>query len=482
MYLGIDLGTSAVKIVITDDNDTILAESVEAIGISRPHPLWSEQDPLEWWAATQRAMARLETSVKAKVRAIGLSGQMHGAVMLDKARQVIRPAMLWNDGRSFAECDEILRREPRTHQITANLLMPGFTASKPVWVKNHEPENFALIDLVLLPKDYLRLCMTGEAASDMSDAAGTSWLDVQNRCWSDSMLAACDLTLDMMPKLFEGSQITGQLRGDIAQQWGMNRVPVCAGGGDNAAGAVGVGVVNDGDALLSLGTSGVLFAATSSLRPNIEGTVHAFCHSLPNMWHQMSVMLNAASCLDWVCQLTQQNDVGSMLAALEADGRSQSDAIFHPYLSGERTPHNNPHAKGAFFDMGPETDRFGLTLSVLEGVSMAMADGLRVLNEAGTHPSQITVIGGGSKSTYWGRILASALNCPLVYRMGCEVGPSLGAARLARLSLGEADIQSVCVKPPITQIIEPDAERVEILATKRARFNALYQAIKPLYH
>lgn len=320
MYLGIDLGTSAIKAILLDDADVVRDEARVSLSLSRPHPLWSEQDPSEWWAATNEAVSRLDRDLRRQVRAVGLSGQMHGAVLLDRDRRIIRPAILWNDGRSEAECAEIAAREPRIYQITANLLMPGFTASKPVWVRKYEPENFDRIDLILLPKDYLRLRMTGEAATDMSDASGTSWVDVGKRVWSDEMLIACDLSRSQMPRLCEGTEVTGTLRAELAEAWGMSRVPVAAGGGDNAAGAAGVGVIHDGEALLSLGTSGVLFAATSELRPNVEGTVHAFGHCLPNLWHQMSVMLNAASCLDWVVNLTGQAGVGDMLAELEARG------------------------------------------------------------------------------------------------------------------------------------------------------------------
>lgn len=480
MYLGIDLGTSGIKAIIVDDHDTVLSESRVALTVQRPHPLWSEQDPAQWWSATNEAVSQLDRDLRAKVRAIGLSGQMHGAVLLNKARKVIRPAILWNDGRSEAECQDIYARAPNAHEITGNLIMPGFTASKLVWVKKHEPENWAQIDMVMLPKDYVRLRMTGEAATDLSDASGTCWVDVGARQWSDDMLKACDLDRANMPKLCEGTEQTGVLRDELAEAWGMARVPVCAGGGDNAAGAAGVGVTHDGEALLSLGTSGVLFAATSIFRPNVAGTVHAFCHCLPDRWHQMSVMLNAASCLDWVAALTQQKDVPSMIEALESSGTTSTGEIFLPYLSGERTPHNNPHAKGAFFGLSLDTNPQSLALATLQGVALAMADGKAVLTDAGTEFDRITVIGGGAKSTFWGKILASALNTPLVYRAGSDVGPSLGAARLARLSLGEDSVETVCKAPAILSVVEPDRDLAEQFAPKRAPFKALYQNTKHL--
>lgn len=479
MYLGIDIGTSGIKAVIVDDHDKVIAESRTPLSLSRPHPLWSEQNPLDWWTQTEAAVLQLDATLRSQVRAVGLSGQMHGAVLLDKARNVLRPAILWNDGRSSLECDEILAREPRAHEITGNLIMTGFTASKLVWVKKHEPKIFDALDLVLLPKDYIRLKMTGVEAMDMSDAAGTSWLDVAKRDWSDAMLSACDLTRAHMPKLVEGSDQTGLLSDEIAAKWGMNKVPVCGGGGDNAAGAVGVGVIREGDALLSLGTSGVIFAATDAFRPNIEGTVHAFCHALPNRWHQMSVILNAASCLDWVCALTGQADVPSMMAQCEADGSDLVSEIFLPYLSGERTPHNNPHAKGVFFGMTGATTKTSLSIATLQGVAFALTDGLSVLQDAGTRPESLTVIGGGARSPYWGRILASSLGIPLVYRESCDVGPALGAARLARLCLGEDDIETVCKQPTITQVIDPDFSLRDQLLPRYEKYKALYLALKP---
>ena len=481
MYLGIDIGTSAVKAVIVDDRGVVVGESRVSLSISRPHPLWSEQDPTEWWAATNNAVTLLDRGLRAKVRSVGLSGQMHGAVLLNKARKVIRPAILWNDGRCEAECAELLEREPRAHDLTGNLIMPGFTAPKLVWVKKNEPEIWDQLDLVLLPKDYIRLRMTGEAGTDLSDASGTLWVNVAERKWSDEMLAACDLTEANMPALFDGNAVTGILRDELAEAWGMPRAPVAAGGGDNAAGAVGVGVIRDGDALLSLGTSGVLFAATGAFRPNVQGTVHAFCHCLPNRWHQMSVMLNAASCLDWVVNLTRAEGVGELLKSLEDAGRFDTPEIFLPYLTGERTPHNDPYAKGVYFGLTSTTDADSLAIATLQGVAMALADGMDVLTEAGTHFDSITVIGGGARSAFWGRTLAAALNKPLVYREGADFGPSYGAARLARLALNEDSIEDVCKAPPIVQVIEPDLHLSDVINTKRPVFKSLYKAVQPLF-
>jgi xylulokinase len=333
---------------------------------------------------------------------------------------------------------------------------------------------------VLLPKDYVRLQMTGGKATDVSDAAGTLWLDVQKRCWSEPMLAATGLSLGHMPRCHEGNEVTGVLRRAVASSWGMNSVPVIAGGGDNAAGAVAMGVVADGDAMLSLGTSGVVFVATAQHRANPGRAVHAFCHCLPGMWHQMAVQLSAASCVDWAARLTGLGDTVTLLARAEAAADLGRPEMFLPYLSGERTPHNDPHARGALLGLSHDTDAAAVAQAVLEGVAFAVADGVVALSEAGTRLSQLTVVGGGARSRYWGRIIAAALNLPLVYRSGGEVGPALGAARLARLSALGGDAASLCAAPAVEQVVQPRASDVAALQDKQFRYRAAYAAIKPL--
>jgi xylulokinase len=349
MFLGIDVGTSSVKAVLVDETGNVVDQATAPLAISRPHPGWSEQNPADWWEATNKAVVSLDAAARHKVKAAGLSGQMHGATLLDASDRALRPAILWNDGRSEAECREIEEAEPKSRKITGNIAMPGFTAPKLAWVRKHEPEIFAAIKTVLLPKDYVRLRMTGEKASDLSDAAGTLWVDVAKRQWSSEMLDVTGLTVSQMPKLVEGTDVTGKLRAELAEAWGMDRVPVVGGGGDNAAGAAGVGVIDEGDAFLSLGTSGVLFLAGNKYLPNPARAVHAFCHCLPNRWHQMTVMLSAASCIDWAANLTGSGDAGALLQKVEARGRLDGPEIFLPYLSGERTPHNDPHARGVLF-------------------------------------------------------------------------------------------------------------------------------------
>jgi len=332
---------------------------------------------------------------------------------------------------------------------------------------------------VLLPKDYVRLCLTGDKASDMADSAGTLWLDCAARDWSDAMLEATGLSRAQMPRLFEGTVPTGVLSAEVAARWGMGRVPVAAGGGDNAAGAVGVGVINDGDALLSLGTSGVIFVATREFRPNPARAVHAFCHSLPGMWHQMSVHLSAASCLDWAARLAGV-DVPGLLALAEQAGPASGPELFLPYLSGERTPHNDAAVRGAFLKLGNDTGQEHLAAAVLEGVAFAHADGLDALREAGTDVSALSVIGGGARSRHWGRILASVLGVRLDYLEGGEVGPALGAARLARIAATGADPAEVCTRPPLAHSIEPDVDLADRLAPKLAAFRAAYGALRSL--
>ncbi|WP_207458358.1 xylulokinase [Azospirillum sp. SYSU D00513] len=485
MHLGIDLGTSGVKAVLIDGKQRLVGQATAPLEVSRPQPLWSEQDPEDWWAATRQAIAelrRLHPDAMAAVRGIGLSGQMHGATLLDAGDRVLRPAILWNDGRSGAECAELERRVPGLRAITGNRAMPGFTAPKLLWVANHEPEVFRATAKVLLPKDYLRLRMTGTHASDLSDSAGTLWVDVAKRCWSAEMLAATGLTEFHMPRLYEGSDATGTLLPDVAAEWGVPAdAVVAAGAGDNAAGAVGVGVVAPGTAFLSLGTSGVLFVSGDRFAPNPERGVHAFCHALPSRWHQMSVILSAASCLTFAARLTGAPDEATLLREAEAHAEDIGSLVFLPYLSGERTPHNDPHAKGVFFGLTHETNRAALALAVLEGVAFAFADGLAVLEEAGASVDRMLVIGGGARSALWGRILASALGRPLDYPAGAEVGPAFGAARLGRLAATGEDPDSVCRPLEIRHTVEPDPALAARMAGRRRLFQRLYGDLREAF-
>jgi xylulokinase len=360
-------------------------------------------------------------------------------------------------------------------------MMPGFTAPKLLWVSRHEPEIFARTARVLLPKDYVRLKMTGEAVSDMSDAAGTGWLDVGRRDWSDEMLAATGLHRSHMPKLVEGSAPSGSLTTTVAAQLRLPPVVVAGGAGDNAASAAGMGVIEPGQSFLSLGTSGVLFVVTDRFRPNPEKAAHAFCHCLPGRWHQMSVMLSAASALDWVGQLTGESDLQRLVAAAQARGLRRTTPYFLPYLSGERTPHNDAHARGVFFGLDSQTVPADLALAVLEGVALAFADGVDVLLENGGAVSEISVTGGGARFAYWGQLLAAALNRPLTYRLGSEIGAAMGAARLARMAVTGESPQAVCVMPPVSHVIHPAAELAALLVDRRRIFVRLYRDLKDTF-
>src|SRR5579875_321586 len=478
MYLGIDIGTSSVKAVVIDDHGVIVAQRSAPLDVSRPAPGFSEQDPESWWRATASAVTTLPADARAAVRAVGLSGQMHGATLLDAQDRPLRPAILWNDGRSARECLDLERRAPDARAITGNIIMPGFTAPKLLWVARHEPEIFRRTACVLLPKDYVRLKLTGDKVSDMSDAAGTAWLDVAKRDWSDVLLAATDLNRSHMPRLVEGSSPSGRLTDAAAEQLGLPRVVVAGGGGDNAASAVGLGVVLPGQAFLSLGTSGVLFVVTDRFRPNPERAAHAFCHCLPRRWHQMSVMLSASSALDWAAQLVGELDLQRLVESARARGLNRHSPFFLPYLSGERTPHNDPSCRGVFFGIRADTAAADLAAAVLEGVALAFADGLDVLTESGAEIGQISMTGGGARLPYWGEVIAAALNRPLTYRSGGEVGGALGAARLARLALGGDREENVCAPPPIERIVEPDPALASLLASRRRIFGRLYQDLK----
>jgi xylulokinase len=481
-YLGIDVGTSAVKVILVDEWQAAVTEADVPLQVSRPQDLWSEQDPEAWWQAVQAALSQLRVTAGAAfadVRGIGLSGQMHGAVLLDGNNRPLRPAILWNDGRSFREAHELGAQHPELSRAMGVIPMPGFTAPKLAWLARHEPEAFRAVHKVILPKDYIRLKLTGDVVTEMSDAAGTWWLDEARRDWSDAALAATGLTRDHMAILVEGSQASGTLQPEIAQQWGLwSDVVVAGGGGDAATGAVGLGAIEDGSAFISLGTSGQLFVTTRDFSPAPEALVHSFCHAVPGRWFQMAAMLNGASCLAWVANLLKR-DIGELLRETEAAYRKPSDVLFLPYLAGERTPHNDPHARGVFFGLSPDTQQTDLAQAVLEGVAYSFADAKRALEQAGTVLTQASIIGGGSKSRFWTKIFASVLNIPIIRYQGSDKGPAFGAARLARLATtGEAP-EEVCTAPSVLETVEPEPQLAELYSPRVKSFRSLYHALKP---
>ncbi|WP_137131465.1 xylulokinase [Rhizobium sp. FY34] len=482
MYLGLDLGTSGVKAMLIDGNQNVIASATGALDVSRPFPGWSEQDPADWLRATEDALAGLKAShgsELAAVRGIGLSGHMHGATLIGADDAVLRPCILWNDTRSHAEAAQ-LDADPRFRALTGNIVFPGFTAPKLVWVKNNEPDVFAKVAKVLLPKDYLRLWLTGEHISEMSDSAGTSWLDTGKRAWSPELLAATDLTQEQMPRLIEGTEQGGMLRSELASRWGMGSGVVVAGGaGDNAASACGMGTVREGQAFVSLGTSGVLFAANGAYLPKPESAVHAFCHALPNTWHQMGVILSATDALNWHARVTGKS-AGELSGEVGDILRAPSGVTFLPYLSGERTPHNDAKIRGAFIGLGHETDRPALTQAVMEGVTFAIRDSLEALKSAGTQISRVTAIGGGSRSRYWLASIATALDMPVDLPADGDFGAAFGAARLGLIAATGADPLAVCTAPKTAETVAPVAGLTLAYEAAYGRYRALYPAIKSM--
>jgi xylulokinase len=481
-FLGIDIGTSGVKALLIDEDGVALGDnSAPAVEPVRPQPGWSEQNPTDWWTATLAAIDKLKDkhpTELAAVKGIGLSGHMHGATLLGKNDEVLRPCILWNDGRSAAECVEMEAALPRLREIAGNIAMPGFTAPKIAWVRKHEPEVYSRIAKVLLPKAYVRLLLTGEHVEEMSDAAGTLWLDVAKRDWSDELLAVTGLTRQHMPRLVEGSAVSGELKGELATRWGMSGPVVVAGGaGDNAAAACGIGAVRPGEGFVSLGTSGVLFVSNDKFRPNTQGAVHAFCHAIPDTWHQMGVILSATDSLNWLSRMTGQKQA-DLAGTAEAGFKGPGEAIFLPYLSGERTPHNNASARGAFVGLSQSTEPAQLAQAVMEGVSFAMRDCQRVLHDAGTEINRLLAVGGGSRSALWLKLLATNLDMEVALPEDGDFGGALGAARLALCASTGADPQAVMSMPPIKTTIAPDKNLSGAYADQYARYRALYPAIE----
>jgi xylulokinase len=413
------------------------------------------------------------------VRGIGLSGHMHGATLLDTADDVLRPCILWNDTRSHEEAAQ-MDGDPIFRRVTGNIVFPGFTAPKLAWVQKHEPALWAKVAKVLLPKDYLRLWLTGEHVGEMSDAAGTAWLDTGRRDWSEDLLSATGLTRAQMPRLVEGSAVSGQLRGELASRWGLKAgVVVAGGGGDNAAAGVGVGVVKAGQAFVSLGTSGVLFAANDGYQPDPATAVHTFCHALPNTWHQMGVVLAATDALNWYAGLVGQS-AGTLtgdLGPLQSPGK----ALFLPYLGGERTPLNDAAIRGAFLGLEHQTDRAAGTRAVLEGVTFAFRDSRDALAATGTKLESLLAVGGGAKSDYWLKAIATALDCPVLVPAAGDFGGALGAARLGMMAATGAGAE-IATMPPIARTIDPDPKLTAAFDAGHARYRAAAAAIQKLSH
>ena len=478
MYLGIDLGTSGLKAVLIGEDQKILGEATAPLCVSRPRDGWSEQAPADWSAAAEVALDVLAAdSGLGGVGGVGLSGQMHGATLVDASDQAIRPCILWNDSRSRKEASA-MDADPDFRSISGNIVFPGFTAPKLAWVRENEPDLFDLVAKVLLPKDYLRLWLTGEHVAEMSDAAGTSWLDTGARAWSPKLLEKTGLSTAQMPRLVEGSDVSGGLRSELAERWSMRTgIPVAGGGGDNAASAIGAGVVRAGQAFVSLGTSGVLFAANDGFRPDPETAVHAFCHALPGRWHQMGVVLAATDALDWYARLVGE-DAASLTGSLGAP-RAPGKTLFLPYLGGERTPLDDTSVRGAFVGLEHATDREAATRAVLEGVAFAIRDCRDALAATGTGIDSLLGLGGGSRSEYWLKAVATALGIPVDLPVAGEFGAAFGAARLAMMAATGAGSE-IAELPAISARIDPEPALADAFDEGHIRYRAAQSAIRGL--
>lgn len=480
-YLGLDIGTSGVKGVLLDIASNLIGDAIAPLAVSRPHTGWSEQDPEDWWDACLGvidALSKSHPEKLASLKAIGISGQMHGATLLDKNHQVLRPAILWNDGRSVAECAQIEDICPTSRQISGNIAMAGFTAPKILWTKNNEPEIFEKIAKVLLPKDYIRFRLSGEFVSEMSDASGTLWLDVKKRDWSDALLEATSLTRKHMPDLVEGSEVSAELSVSLKSRWNISGpVVIAGGGGDNAASACGIGAIRPAEGFVSLGTSGVLFVSNDKFCPNTKSAVHAFCHAIPDTWHQMGVILSATDSLNWLASITGKSAL-ELSGSVEAEYAGPTSELFLPYLSGERTPHNNAMARGSFTGLSHSSTPTSMAQAVMEGIAFAFRDSQKVLADAGTKIERLVAVGGGSNSALWLKMIATNLNMEILVPQDGDFGGAFGAARLGICAATGADPKDICVAPKIKQVIQPDQELVAAYQDQYMRFRATYPAIE----
>jgi xylulokinase len=489
-FLGIDVSTTGAKALLVDEKGRVAASATTALTLQTPKPLWSEQDPHEWWTGTAASIRKALSEAGAKggdVAAIGLTGQMHGLVLLDGQRNVLRPAILWNDQRTGAECAEIERRVGRSQLIreVGNVALTGFTAPKILWVRNHEPAVYAKARLVLLPKDYVRLRLTGEAAMDKADGSGTILFELKARTWSRLVLEKLDIPAEWLPPTFEGPEATGKLTAQAAAETGLAAgTPVMAGGGDQSAGAVGAGAVRPGVVSLTLGTSGVVFATTDAPLVEPEGRLHAFCHAVPGRWHFMGVTLSAAGSLQWYHDtLTPKESFGDVVAQAEEAPAGSDGLFFMPYLSGERTPYPDPLARGSFVGLTVRHRRAHLTRAVLEGVAYSMKDCFRLLQGAGLGAvNEVRIAGGGAKGPLWRRIVASALGLPMVTVNSTE-GAAYGAALLGAVGGGAwPSVEAACdATIAVTGRDEPVAEWSAAYEALYPRYRELYGVLKPTY-
>ena len=484
-YIGIDLGTSGAKFLLVAADGTILAENTQEYPVFYPHPGWSEQNPEDWFAAAMRGLKELlKGQEKSAVKGISFGGQMHGLVALDKTDKVIRPAILWNDGRTekqTAYLNEVVGKD-KLSAYTGNIAFAGFTTPKILWMKENEPENFARIAKIMLPKDYLAYRLSGAFCTDFSDASGMLLLDVKNRRWSKEMCNVCGISEQMLPELHESYEVVGTLRREIAEELGLSaETKVIAGAGDNAAAAVGTGVVGEGGCNISLGTSGTLFVSSEKYKEDKVNALHSFCHA-DGGWHLMGCILSAASCNAWWSDnILQTNDYAKEQEGLEEE-LGKNDVYFLPYLMGERSPHNDVNARGAFIGMRPDTTRKQMTLAVLEGVTFALRDCLEAAKRNGVNIGRTMLCGGGAKSFLWRKIVANVMNMPVDIPQ-TEQGPSYGAAMLAMVGCGEyktvKDAANAIVR--VKETVLPDEKIAALYVQRYAHFVKLYPALKGVF-
>ena len=484
-YIGIDLGTSGAKFLLVAADGTILAENTQTYDVFYPHSGWSEQNPEDWFAAAMRGLKELLNGQdKSAVKGVSFGGQMHGLVALDKDDNMIRPAILWNDGRTEEETkylNEVIGKD-KLSAYTGNIAFAGFTAPKILWMKENEPENFARIAKLMLPKDYLAYRLSGAFCTDFSDASGMLLLDVKNRRWSQKMCDVCGISEQMLPKLHESYEVVGTLKGEIAEGLGLSaKVKIVAGAGDNAAAAVGTGVVGEGGCNISLGTSGTLFVSSRAYKEDKVNALHSFCHA-DGGWHLMGCILSAASCNAWWSdKILHTNDYAKEQAGLE-EFLGKNDVYFLPYLMGERSPHNDVNARGAFIGMRPDTTRKQMTLAVLEGVTFALRDCLEAAKKNGVMVERTMLCGGGAKSPLWRKIVANVMDLPVDIPQ-TEQGPAYGGAMLAMVGCGEYKTVKEAAKTivRVKETVLPDAETAALYIQRYKHFTKLYPALQSVF-
>jgi len=484
--LGLDVGTSGVRCIAIDHQGTVRAEVSVEHPSSSPRPGWSEQRPEDWWEGARRAIAGVAVKVGRDIVGLGLTGQMHGAVFLDQSDEVIRPALLWNDQRTAAQCEAITEKvgARRLIEVAGNPALTGFQAPKVLWLRDEEPKSYGRLNSLLLPKDYLRLRLAGEKATDASDASGTLLLDLKERGWSREIVDALQIPIEWLPRVHEGPAATGQVRADVASDLGLPAgVVVAAGGGDNAAAAVGNGVVSDGLVSCSIGTSGVLFAHSDVLSLDLSGRLHAFCHAVPDRYHLMGVTLAAGASLRWWGEVVGKPDYDELGELASQAPPGAEGLVFVPYLTGERTPHMDPHARGAFVGLTSRHGQGHLTRAVMEGVAFSLRDSLEIMVGLGIKPDQIRATGGGARSAFWRQLLADVMTCPIV-RTEADEGPAYGAALLAGVASGVyADVAEATAQISLrSDVCEPNPSTARRYADYYAVYREIYPATRSAMH